>query len=313
MNRDMILEAIEHSRNISTLQKFLKSPLRTLRERNYLLYLISGVIAMACAAIAFYLKMEITNILILTILLFIMPPSFFNLYEARNTGKIESEFPALVRDISLSVKSGMTIEQAMKMAAGGQYGALTKAVKQMDNMISWGASFDDALIHFAQKYPTPLIRRTVFTLIEASRMGGRLGEILEGVATDVEETKSLEKRRSSETKPYLMVGYISYFVFMAVILIMTFVFLPMMKEAAAATSGGNLPSGVGRFAVSGTDLATYNRLFFHALVIQGFFTGIVTGKMGEGKAIAGLKHSVFFIVAAVIAYTLMTQGGVGVK
>jgi len=62
---------------------------------------------------------------------------------------------------------------------------------------------------------------------------------------------------------------------------------------------------VGQFAVSDADMATYNRLFFHALVIQGFFAGIVAGKMGEGKAVAGLKHSVFFIIAAVIAYTLL--------
>ncbi len=304
--KDMVLEAIERSRRKSTLQRFLESPLRTMRERQYLLYLISGGIAMTCAAIAFYMGINPMNIVILAFLLIIMPPGFFNLYETRRISRLEAEFPAMVRDISLSVKSGMTLKGAMSMAAGGQYGALTKAIKQMDNAISWGVSFDDALLHFAKKYPTSLIRRTVFTLIEASRMGGQLGEILEGVATDVEETKTLEKRRGSETKPYLMVCYISYFVFLAVILIMSYTFLPMMKEAAKATYGGNLPSGMGRFAVSDADLATYNMLFFHALVIQGFFAGIVTGKMGEGKVVAGLKHSVFFIVVAVIAYILLT-------
>jgi len=211
----------------------------------------------------------------------------------------------MVRDISLSVKSGMTMKDAMSIAALGQYGALTPAIKRIDNMISWGVSFEDALLHFAKKYPTPLIRRTIFTLIEASRMGGQLGEILEGVATDAEETKALERRRSSETKPYLMVCYVSYFVFLAVIMVMSYVFLPMMKEAAEVTSSGSLPSGVGQFAVSDEDLALYDMLFFHVLVIQGLFAGIVTGKIGEGKAIAGLKHSVFFIVVAVIAYTLL--------
>ena len=57
--------------------------------------------------------------------------------------------------------------------------------------------------------------------------------------------------------------------------------------------------------VNEKDLALYNRLFFHSLVIQGFFGGIVTGKLGEGKAVAGLKHSVFFILVAVIAYFLL--------
>ena len=261
--------------------------------------------ATVCAAIAFYMGIGPMNIAILAFLLVIIPPGFFNLSETRRIQKLEAEFPAMMRDISLSVKSGMTIKGAMSVAAGGQYGALTKALKQMDNAISWGVSFDEALLHFAKKYPTSLIRRTVFTLIEASRMGGQLGEILEGVATDLEETKALEKIRSSETRPYLMVCYVSYFVFLAVIMIMSYVFLPMMKAASEATSGAALPGGMGQFAVSDADLAKYNLLFFHALVIQGFFAGIVTGKMGEGKVVAGLKHSVFFITVAVIAYTLL--------
>ena len=136
-------------------------------------------------------------------------------------------------------------------------------------------------------------------------MGGQLSTILEGVAIDVEETKALERKRSSETKPYVMVCYISYFVFLAVIMIMSYIFLPMMQEAAEVTGGGALPGGLGQFAVSEEELALYNRLFFHALVIQGFFAGIVTGKLGEGKAVAGLKHSVFFIVVAVITYALL--------
>jgi archaeal flagellar protein FlaJ len=305
MNRDMVLEAIEHSRSKSTLRRFFESPLRTIREKRYLLYVVSGGIAMACAVVAFFLGVDPMNILILAFLLVIMPPSFFNLLETRRINRLEAEFPAMIRDISLSVKSGMTPEAAMSLAARGEYGALTPAIKQIDNMISWGVSFEDALLYFAKKYPTSLIRRTVFTLIEASRMGGQLGEILEGVATDAEETKALEKRRSSETKPYLIVCYVSYFVFLAVILIMSYIFLPMMKEAADIAAGQDVPGGMGQFAVSDADLALYNRLFFHALVIQGFFAGIVTGKIGEGKAIAGLKHSVFFIVVAVIAYTVL--------
>jgi len=305
MNRDTVLEAIEHSRRKSTLQRFIESPLPTIRERRYLLYLLSAVSAISCAAVAFYLGVDPMNIGILVFLVAVMPPTLFNFFETRRTGRLEAEFPAMVRDISLSVKSGMTLNGAMNIAAEGQYGALTLAIKQIDNMISWGVSFEEALLHFARKYPTLLIRRTVFTLIEASRMGGQLGEILEGVATDVEETKALEGKRSSETKPYIMVCYISYFVFLAVILIMSYVFLPMMQEASEVASGGALPSGVGQFAVSEEDLALYNRLFFHALVIQGFLGGIVTGKLGEGKAVAGLKHSVFFIVVSVIAYILL--------
>ncbi|MDD5094502.1 MAG: type II secretion system F family protein [Dehalococcoidia bacterium] len=304
--RDIVFEAIERSRRRSTLQRFIKSPLLTMREQRYLLYLISGGITMACAVVAFYMGVDPMNIGILAFMLAIVPPSFFDLYETSRAKKLEAEFPAMMRDISLSVKSGMTLKGAMSIAAEGQYGALTPAIKQINNMISWGIPFEDALRHFSRKYPTPLIRRTVFTLIEASRMGGQLGEILEGLAADAEETKALERKRSSETKPYLFVCYISYFVFLAVILIMSYAFLPMMKEAADVSAGGEaLPGGIGQFAISDKDLALYERLYFHALLMQGFFAGIVTGKIGEGRAVAGLKHSIFFVVVAVIAYTLL--------
>lgn len=305
MNRDILLEAVEHTRRKSLFRQFTESPLRTIIEKHFLLYLISGGFAIACAAVAYYLGVDLADIGILVFVLTIAPPGFLSFYETRRINRLEAEFPAMVRDISLSVKSGMTPEGAIGIAARGQYGALTPAIRQINNMVSWGISFEDALLHFAKKYPTPLIRRTIVTFIEASKMGGRLDEILGGVATDAEETKALEKRRSSETKPYLMICYISYFVFLAVILIMSYVFLPMMKEAAEVTSGSSLPGGMGQFAVSEEDLALYNRLFFHALVVQGFFAGIVTGKIGEGRAIAGFKHSVFFIAVAVIAYALL--------
>jgi flagellar protein FlaJ len=304
MNTDMVLRAVENNRNKSTLRRFLESPLPAIREKHYLLYFISAISALACAAIAYYLGVDLLNIGILSFIVAVMPPSLFQFIETRRSMKLEAEFPALIRDISLSVKSGMTLSRAVSIAAGGQYGALSPAIKKIDNMMTWGISFDEALLHFARKYPTPLIKRTVFTLIEASRMGGQMDVILEGIALDVEETKALEQQRNSETKPYVMVCYISYFVFLAVIMIMSYVFLPMMQKASDAVTGAALPGGFGQFAVSGSDLALYNRLFFHVLVIQGFFAGIVTGKMGEGKAMAGLKHSIFFIVTAVIVYAL---------
>jgi flagellar protein FlaJ len=245
MDRDMVLEAVEQRRSESILLRFIDYPLRTIREQHSLLYIISAISAMSCAAIAFYMGVAPMNIGILAFIVAVMPPSLFNFYKTRRTTRLEAEYPALMRDISLSVKSGMTLKGALSIAAEGQYGALTPAIKKIDNMVSWGVSFEEALLHFAKKYPTLLIRRTVFTLIEASMMGGQMGTILEGVATDVEETKALERKRSSETRPYVMVCYISYFVFLAVILIMSYVFLPMMQKAAEVAGGAALPGGDG--------------------------------------------------------------------
>jgi flagellar protein FlaJ len=36
-------------------------------------------------------------------------------------------------------------------------------------------------------------------------------------------------------------------------------------------------------------------------LIQGFFSGLVAGKMGEGSVTSGLKHSVVMITAGYVA------------
>ena len=163
-----------------------------------------------------------------------------------------------------------------------------------------GASFEEALIRFVKKYPTPVIRRTVSIILEAFRAGGEISEILETVADDAMELKMLSEKRSAETSPYVVICYIAYFVFVVVIIVLSTQFLPMMEESAAA--GGAAASG---FGMASPDVALYRTLFFHALVLQGFFSGLVTGKIGEGRMIAGLKHSlvlvaISFVICAVV-------------
>jgi flagellar protein FlaJ len=50
------------------------------------------------------------------------------------------------------------------------------------------------------------------------------------------------------------------------------------------------------------DLPLYTRLFTHAALIQGFFSGLVAGQMGEGRAVAGLKYSVLMVLIAWIMF-----------
>jgi hypothetical protein len=66
--------------------------------------------------------------------------------------------------------------------------------------------------------------------------------------------------------------------------------------AAAASAGG------GRQFIGQVDVFFYKRLFSHAGLIQGFFSGLVAGQMGEGDAIAGIKYSVLIAAIAWVTF-----------
>jgi flagellar protein FlaJ len=50
--------------------------------------------------------------------------------------------------------------------------------------------------------------------------------------------------------------------------------------------------------------ADLQRTFFHMTIVQGFFGGLVAGKMGEGSISAGLKHSLIMMILGYVALKL---------
>lgn len=54
------------------------------------------------------------------------------------------------------------------------------------------------------------------------------------------------------------------------------------------------------------DLNLFNRLFFHAAVIQGVCvcSGLIAGVMGKGSLLSGLKHSTIMLTVVYMLFTL---------
>jgi flagellar protein FlaJ len=50
-----------------------------------------------------------------------------------------------------------------------------------------------------------------------------------------------------------------------------------------------------------TSPADLKRIFLHLTLVQGFFSGLVAGKMGEGSISAGLKHSLIMMLLGYVA------------
>ncbi|MCK5046645.1 MAG: hypothetical protein KAS22_08695, partial [Candidatus Heimdallarchaeota archaeon] len=54
-------------------------------------------------------------------------------------------------------------------------------------------------------------------------------------------------------------------------------------------------------------LESYKILFLHMTIVEGLFSGLVAGKMGEGKAKSGLKHSSIMVLIGWITYKLTIE------
>jgi len=84
---------------------------------------------------------------------------------------------------------------------------------------------------------------------------------------------------------------------------MQFKILPIASTLGAGVGGEGITGlGLGE----GGAVATAEELsqpFLWLLLVQGFFAGLVIGKLAEGKIKAGLKHSFILVLLAILTST----------
>lgn len=215
----------------------------------------------------------------------------FGLYEfrrIRRIRKINDRFPDFVRDLAESRRAGMTFTKAIMYSAKGNYGLLTEEIKKIAMQISWGNSVENALNAFSKRVKTKLISRTISLIIEASRSGGNVADVLDAAAKDAREIKLLESERRASMLSYVAVVYVSMMVFTVIILVLTVSLIPNMTGENQFMGGGgtqgviNVGSGISQLAVS--------QMFYTAAIVQSIFMGLVAGVFEEGNVASGVKH-----------------------
>lgn len=213
----------------------------------------------------------------------------YTFYRERKIHKIDDRFPDFVRDLAEFRRAGMTFTKAIIHASKGNYGMLTPEVQNIARQISWGNSVEKALESFAKRVNTKLIRRTVYLIIEASRSGGNVADVLDAASKDARELKFIESERKAGMLSYVAVVYVSMMVFLLVIVILCKTLIPAML------GGGQ--EGLSNIMGNSGNITQFDITFafFITTIIQGAGMGVVTGVFEEGKITAGIKH-IFIMV-----------------
>jgi len=256
------------------------------------------------AASAFFWNQKIFYFLIGIGLIVVASPFVMSsVIETERTKEKEEMFLSLTRDLVESVNSGTPISKSIINLRGRSYGSLTVNVEKLINQIGLGITVKEALENFARDVNISTISRAVATIKQAEEAGGDIGTILESVTNSINEMDKLTKERRAAISNLVVQGYIIFFIFIVIILIMQFKIVPMLT--VFGNTGGSLQgSGFGSFMtiqqITPEELST---AFLGLLIAQGLFAGLVIGKLSEGNLKAGIKHSFFLVVISILIFT----------
>jgi len=222
------------------------------------------------------------------------------LAETKREKDKEEMFLEFSRDLAEGVKAGTPINKSIVNIKNKDYGSLNPHIAKLANQVSLGIPVKDAFDVFAADIKSAVIGRAVSLIREAERSGGKIESILESVSYSVAQIEKLKKERQAAIYNLTVQGYIIFFIFIAIMLIMQFQILPMVSGINSGGGGlsasefSSIAAGI-KLGEGGVNPSDFAQPFLFLLLAQGFFIGLVIGKISEGTIRAGLKHSFILV------------------
>ncbi len=241
---------------------------------------------------------KIDDYVIFSAFIAFIPYSLFVEAHFRRIAQTSRDFPEFLNRLVSLHESGLTLASSIKRLTTSNLGILTSEIIKINTDIELKGSIAEAFQNFGKRINTVAVHRVVILVENAIKMTGNIKDTLVIAAADAMTAKSLEEERMRSTKMNVVIIYIAFFVFLYVVWSLVTGFFPQIPNVPP----GGIEEVVGEgIAFSGIDKPLYTRLFFHASVFEGFFSGLVAGQMGDGDARLGLKHG---IIMTAIAYIL---------
>lgn len=230
--------------------------------------------------------------------------------EIKRQKEMEEKFLEFARSLVSSVHSGIPIPQAIIQVSDDDFGALTPYIKKLANQIRMGIPLNTALTTFSGDTKNKVIKRAISIIIKAGESGGYIEDVLQSVSDSVVTVKKMKEERKSTTYSQIIQGYIIFFVFIGIILILQLQLFPQLTSLSGEEADLGSMSGIlelGGESTTGGYL-NLNNIFFALVMIQGFFSGLVIGKFSEGNWKKGLIHSLVLMSVGAFVITLFRGG-----
>ena len=220
--------------------------------------------------------------------------------ENRISSEKEEMFLEFARNLVESVKTGTPISKSIVNVKEKPYGVLSQHVKKLVSQISIGIPLSIALQTFSKDVNNKTISRSLTLIGQAEKSGGEIGEIVESVTEAVSVSDKLKKERKSAISTLIVQGYIIFFVFIVIILVLQFQILPLLGGIGGPSGSALQVGGLGGVGNVGEPISQdeISSAFLYLLLIQGLFSGLTIGKLAEGSAKSGIKHSFTLMLVA---------------
>jgi flagellar protein FlaJ len=238
--------------------------------------------------------MGLDEIMVFAVLIAISPYAIDITLQKRSTRRKEELYTEFLFKLSELMRGGLDPIKSVKELSKTDLGILTPHIRIASTSMVYGKSFEESMKSMAKSLNSELITRYTTLVIQASYSGGSVADLILKASEDMRSIISIEREKEGNLSQYVMIFYFAQGIIFFIIYTLSASLLPFISQLGASTI-------FGKNQIVGLD---FSRGFFHMIMINSFFGGLIIGKISEGDARFGLKHAVVLMAAGYIACAL---------
>jgi flagellar protein FlaJ len=232
-------------------------------------------------------SMGLDEILVFATIIAITPYAIDITLQKRSTRKKEELYTEFLFKLSELMRGGLDPIKAVKELSKTDLGILTPHIRIASTSMTFGKSFEEAMKAMARSLHSELITRYTMLVVQASYSGGSVADLILKASEDMRSIISIEREKEGNLHQYVMIFYFAQGIIVFIVYMLTTSLLPFVQK-------------LGSTSIFGTNQLAdidFSRGFFHMIMLNAFFGGLIIGKISEGEARYGLKHVVVLMIA----------------
>jgi Flp pilus assembly protein TadB len=220
---------------------------------------------------------------------------------------IEEVLADFLQLTSANIRAGMPIDRALWYAVRPQFGVLANEIEIVAKETMSGEDLETALKRFSDKYDSLTLKRSINLLIEGINAGGEIGDLLNKIADDIQESRIMKKELAANVMTYVI--FISFATIFAapMLFALSSYLLDIINNLMLKL---DVPTGITNFAISfsgsGVSMGDFRIFAFTCLIITSYFSSIIIATIRKGEIKAGVKYIPMFIASTIILFYIFS-------
>jgi pilus assembly protein TadC len=238
---------------------------------------------------------------------------YLDLIMFRRKLSVEEVLPDFLQLTAANLRAGMPIDRALWFAVRPRFGVLAKEIEDTAKKNIAGQPLNEALLDFAKRYDSNILKRTIYLLNEGMDAGGDVGDLLNKIALNIQQMRGIKKEMAANVTTYVIFISFASMVAAPALFGLSSELLHIVQSIAkdVAGAGGTSMGGGGGLSINISDdtikMSNYTIFAYLSLTISSIFSAIIVSTIKKGNIKEGLHYIPIFAMVAVTIYFIATS------